>query len=161
MWGAEIEFRRSLEQLSQRLRLFSVNANLTYVHSDVDIGEQQLSVATNRERPLEGQSDQVGNVALQFLQPRTGTMARILAGYTGKRVTDVGAYGLPDIYEDSYLSLDAAISQSLGRFVSGVELKLGATNLLDRSREFTQAGAVQRRYSPGRTFSLSLSYSPY
>ena len=161
LYGAEIEFRRSLERLSERLRLFSVNANYTYVHSDVDVGEQQLSVATNRERPLEGQSDQVGNLALQFLQPRTGTMVRILAGYTGKRLTDVGAYGLPDIYEDSYLSLDAAVSQSLSRFVSGVEVKLAATNLLDRSREFTQAGAIQRRYSPGRTFSLSLSYSPY
>jgi len=161
LWGAELEFRRSLESFSPSLRRFSVNMNYAYINSDVRVGEQLLSVATNLERPLEGQSDQVGNVALQFLQPEWGMMVRLLANHAGARLTDVGAYGLPDIYEAAATTFDAVISQSLNGFGPGVELKLGATNLFDTAREFTQQGATQRRYQPGRTVSLSLSYTPF
>lgn len=159
--GAELEFRRSLTILSPALRLWSVNVNYAYIKSDVTVGEQDASVVTSLERPLEGQSDQVGNLALQFLRPESGTMFRVLGAFTGDRLTDVGAYGLPDIYESSYISLDAVVSQRLNTFVPGMEVKLAASNLLDQDREFHQGTALQRRYQPGRTLSLSLSYSPF
>ncbi|HUP47323.1 MAG TPA: TonB-dependent receptor [Thermoanaerobaculia bacterium] len=159
LWGAEVEFRRSLAPLTEALDLWSVNLNYSYVHSDVRVGAQHLAVVTNLERPLEGQSDQVANLALQFFDPRRGTMLRILGSYVGERLADVGAYGLPDIYEAAYASLDAVVSQQL--FMPGFELKLAATNLLDQWREFTQGSAVQRRYQPGRTVSLSVSYTPF
>ena len=78
LWGLELEFRRSLESLLPALRLWSVNLNYAYIQSDVTIGEQQLSVVTNTERPLEGQSDQIANLALQFYHPQWGTMVRFL-----------------------------------------------------------------------------------
>lgn len=117
-------------------------------------------MATNLERPLEGQSDQVANLALQFYQPDWGTMFRLLTSYTGKRVTDVGAYGLPDIYEAGYASVDAVVSQRINHW-RGIELKIAASNLLAADRRFLQAGAVQRRYEPGRSMSVSLSYTPF
>lgn len=161
LWGSEIEFRRSLERLTERLRYLSVNLNYSYIHSEVTVGEHQLSVISSTQRPLEGQSDQVGNVALQFLQPDWGTMVRLLGSYTGRRLTDVGAFGLPDIYEAPTTSLDMVVSQSLGSWFRGLEIKLAATNLLDEAREFKQGGVVQRRYRPGRNLSLSLSYTPF
>ncbi len=33
------------------------------------------------------------------------------------------------------------------------------SNLLDADREYTQAGQIQRRYLPGRSFSLALGYT--
>lgn len=161
LWGTELEFRRSLEVVAPALRFWSVNVNYAYIHSGVRVGEQALSVVTNLERPLEGQSDQVANLALQFFQPAWGTMVRVLASHAGERVTDVGAYGLPDIYEKAYTSLDAVLSQTLNGWARGVEFKLAASNLLNGAREFTQGGAIQRRFEPGRTVSLSLSYSPF
>ncbi len=80
------------------------------------------------------------------------------AGEVG-RDHDAGAYGLPDIYEAAYTSVDAVVSQQL--FLPGFELKLAATNLFDGSREFTQGDSIQRLYQPGRTVSLSLGYSPF
>jgi outer membrane receptor protein involved in Fe transport len=160
LWGLELEFRRSLEALLPSLHHWSVNVNYAYIQSDVTVGEHQYSVVTNKERPLEGQSDQVANVALQFQQPQWGTMFRILGGYNGQRLTEVGAFGLPDIYESPYLSVDVVLSQSLA-FAKGLEVKLAGTNLLDEKREFTQGGQIQRRFDPGRKVSLSLSYSPF
>lgn len=151
LWGLELELRRALS------RNWSVNANLAHIQSSVTIGAQQLSVVTNTARPLEGQSDNVGNLALQYDQPRWGTMFRILGSYSGQRLTEAGAFGLPDIYESGFTSIDFVLSQTLG----AIELKLAGSNLLDAKREFTQGGEIQRRFDPGRKISLSVSYSPF
>ena len=79
----------------------------------------------------------------------------------GERLTEVGAFGLPDIYEAASTSLDLVVSQSLGAWAKGLELKLAGSNLLNEKREFLQAGLVQRSYVPGRKVSLSLSFSPF
>ena len=160
LWGLELEFRHGLEFLSPALSHWSVNANFAHIKSSVTLGEDQLTVVTSSERPLEGQSDQVGNLALQFYQPRWGTMFRILGAYAGERLSEVGAFGLPDVYESAFTSLDMVISQSLP-FMSGLDVKLAASNLLDAKREFLQGGELQRRFDTGRKVSLSLSYTPF
>ncbi|HEX6178307.1 MAG TPA: TonB-dependent receptor, partial [Thermoanaerobaculia bacterium] len=153
LWGAELEFRKALT------RHVAMNINYAYVNSDATISADQIGVVTNLERPLEGQSDQVANAAVQFYEPKRGTMIRLLASYVGARLADVGAYGLPDIYEAAYSSLDAVLSQRV--LTDALELKIAASNLLDQSREYTQGNQVQRLYKPGRTVSLSLSYTPF
>lgn len=161
LYGIELELRRSLETMLPALRYWSVNVNYAYIQSDVTLGEQQFSVVTSEERPLEGQSDQVANIGLQFYHPRWGTMVRFLGSYSGERLTEVGAFGLPDVYEAANVSFDAVLSQSLGNLAKGLEVKLAGTNLFNDRREFTQGGLIQRSFAPGRKVSLSLSYTPF
>jgi outer membrane receptor protein involved in Fe transport len=161
LYGLELEFRRSLDRFFPPLRLWSVNVNYAYIQSDVTVGEHQFSVVTNTDRPLEGQSDQVANVGLQFYHPQWGTMVRLLGSYNGERLTEVGAFGLPDIYEAASTSFDVVFSQSFGALARGLELKIAGTNLFDEGREFTQADRIQRSLRPGRKVSFSLSYSPF
>jgi hypothetical protein len=156
--GAEVEFRRSLDVLADALRWWTLNLNYTYADSEVTIARDNLSVATTTNRPLEGQSKDIGNLALQFYQPDWGTMVRLLYNYTGSRITDVGAYGLPDIYEDSFASVDLLYVQQL-KFLPGVEIKIAGTNLLDETRMYTQGGELHRSYRPGRGFGLSIGYT--
>lgn len=155
LYGVELELRRSLGQL------WSINTNLAHIRSAVNVGTHQLSVVTNTERPLEGQSDNVANLAMQFYHPRWGTMFRVLGAYSGERLTEAGAFGLPDIYESAFTSFDFVVSQSLEPYAKGLEVKLAGTNLLDERREFTQGNEIQRRFDPGRKISLSLSYTPF
>lgn len=158
LYGFELEFRRSLESLLPALRLWSVNANYARIKSDVSVGQHQFSVVTNTDRPLEGQSDNVANLALQFYHPRWGTMFRILGAFSGERLAEAGAFGLPDTYESSFTSFDAVFSQGLAPW-RGLEVKLAGTNLFDEKRHFTQGGEIQRLFDPGRKFTLSLSYT--
>ena len=74
---------------------------------------------------------------------------------------EVGAFGLPDIYEAAYTSFDIVLAQSLGRYVPGVDVKLAASNILGARREFVQGGEIQRMFDPGRKVSLSFSYTPF
>ncbi|HEV7243179.1 MAG TPA: TonB-dependent receptor [Thermoanaerobaculia bacterium] len=161
LWGLELELRRSLDVMLPALKHWSVNANFTYVDSKVVVGEHNLSVVTNAERSLEGQSDVVGNLAVQFYKPVWGTMVRVLGSYTGERLADVGARGLPDIFEQPFMSFDVVLSQSLVAFAPGLEIKLAGKNLLGEEREYTQGREIQRIYDPGRKVSLSLSYTPF
>lgn len=161
LWGLELEMRQSLERLSPALSNWSVSANFAHIESNVTVGAQQLSVVTSTERPLEGQSDDVGNLALQFRQPKWGTMIRVLGSYAGARLTDVGAFGLPDIHESAYTTIDLVISQSLAPWLNGLDLKVAATNLGGARREFQQGPALQRSIDPGRKVSVSLSYTPF
>ncbi len=161
LWGLELELRRSLDVVLPALHHWSVNANFTYVDSKVVVGEHNLSVVTNAERALEGQSDMVGNLAVQFYHPQWGTMFRVLGSYTGSRLADVGARGLPDIFEEPFTSFDVVVSQCLGPFARGLEVKLAGKNLLGEERQYTQGSEIQRIYDPGRKVSLSLSYSPF
>jgi len=150
LWGIELEVRRSLEVLAPSLKWWSANLNYAYINSEVTVGEQQLSVVTNTERPLEGQSDQVANVALQFLQPEWGSMVRLLASFSGERLTDVGAFGLPDIYESAYTAVDLVFSQRVDRLLRGLEVKVAGSNLFDRETRIHpgQRGAAQLRSRP-------------
>jgi len=161
LWGVELEFRRSLDLITEALRPWSVNANLAHIKSDVEIGPQQLSVLTSSSRPLEGQSDNVANIALQYYRQSSGTMLRFLGAYSGKRLTEVGAFTLPDIYETAHTTFDVVVSQDFNFLARGLELKLTAKNITNSDRELDQGGAVQRRYEPGRSIGLSLSYSPF
>ncbi|MFA6956860.1 MAG: TonB-dependent receptor [Thermoanaerobaculia bacterium] len=54
LYGVELELRSGLDRLSDALRHWSVNANLAHIESDVTLGEQQYSVVTSTNRPLEG-----------------------------------------------------------------------------------------------------------
>lgn len=161
LWGLELEYRRSLAALGNPFRYWSMNTNLAHIQSDVTVGAQQFSVVTSTSRPLEGQSENVGNLALEFSHPEWGTTFRALGSYSGERLTEVGAFGLPDIYEAAYTSFDVVLAQSLGRYVPGVDVKLAASNLLGAQREFVQGGEVQRMFDPGRKVSLSVSYTPF
>jgi len=159
--GLEVEYRQSLAVLSPVLQRWTVNLNYAYVDASVEVGERNFSVITNTSRPLEGQSKHVGNLAVQYFQSNWGTMVRAMYNFTGRRIHEVGAYGLPDIYEDDLGVLDLVVSQSLARIFPGVELKLSGTNLLDAERSFTQGGRIHRKYTSGRGIGVSIGYTAF
>ena len=157
--GIELELRRSLAVVSPALKYWSLNINYSYVDSSVTIPRAQLSVLTTTSRALQGQSAHVGNFSVQYYHPAAGTLVRLLYGYTGERLSDVGVYGLPDIVEASTDSLDLVLSQSLRRLVPGLDVKLTASNLLNSESTYTQGSELQRLYTTGRSFGLSFGYT--
>jgi outer membrane receptor protein involved in Fe transport len=156
--GIEVEFRRSLEFLHPKLRTFSLQSNFTVVGSNVELGEEQRGLLTSLERPLMGQSRYIYNFIAEWSRPQWRSNARFYTNYVSRRITDVGALGLPDIYQESNTFLD---------FVYQFDIKEGgqwsvrfaAENLGDNHYHWTQADILQRSYRLGRTFSVGTSFS--
>jgi TonB-dependent receptor len=155
--GLEVEFRRNLQFLHPKLSSFSLQTNFTVVDSDVRLGDEQRGLLTSLQRPLMGQSRYIYNIIAEWARPQWRSNARFYTNYVSRRITDVGALGLPDIYQESNTFLD---------FVYQFDIKEGgkwsirftAENLTDNHYHWTQADILQRSYRLGRTFSIGTSF---
>lgn len=157
-YGLELEMRRDLGRLSPALAPFSVVLNGTWVDSRIEI-DPDATILTNATRPLVGQPEVVGNVALEWNRPAWGTNVRLLFNHVGEKVAAGGALGLPDVLEEDRSTLDVVWSQSLGGLADGLTLKLSGANLTEEEHLWTQGGGLFRRYEPGREVGVSVSYS--
>ncbi|MCS6886169.1 MAG: TonB-dependent receptor [Acidobacteriota bacterium] len=157
--GFEIEARQKLDRVWSRLANMSVNFNYTFVDSNVDIGDQDLSVLTSRERPLAGQSRHVVNAVLDYDIPAIRSDLRLLYNYTGARISDVGTFGLPDTIEKGYPTLDLFFVKRFGKESGRWEFKFTAENILNRLVRFKVAEQPFQVYRRGRNVSFGISYS--
>jgi hypothetical protein len=151
--GAEFEARLGLARITPRLQGLAVSANLTLVHSSVTLPAN--TVNTVRRRPLEGQSPYAANLGLFFTTPSGANQGSLLWNTFGKRLSESGAYVLPDIYEQPRHSLDMTWAS---RLPGAMRLKMSAKNLLDSEIRFEQTGLVTHTYRTGRGFSVGVSY---
>ena len=146
--GVEFEARRRFGRLTG-------SANYTYVNSQIELEQVAGQVQTSLDRPLAGQSANVFNLSVDVDLPEIAGSFRVLYNYFDDRIVDVGSLGLPDIYEEGRGILDAVFTK---RFASW-SLRAAFDNLLDSQHRFTQGGELQRVFSLGRSFSLSMSYA--
>jgi TonB-dependent receptor len=156
--GVELEYRRNLRFISERLLAFSVQGNLTIVDSNVDLPEAPTLLLTSRSRPMVGQSRYVYNVIVDWRKPEWRSTARFAANTVSRRITDVGTFGLPDIYQEGNTFVDVAYQYSFGA-EGKWSVRVTGENLTDTHYLWTQAGLPHRSYRNGRTFSAGLSFS--
>ena len=105
-----------------------------------------------------GQSRYLANLGAEWLKPRWRSSARFFLNYTSRRVSDVGALGLPDIYQEGYTLIDFVYQYDIkegGRW----SIKFSAENLGDNQYRWMQADTLQRAYNLGRTFNIGTSFS--
>lgn len=159
--GAELEGRKHLDFLSERLRDFSVIANLTFAHSRIQIGEQGDSPLTNSSRPLSQQAPYVLNFALDYTTDTSGTGVRVLYNVVGPRIVEVGTRGLEDVYEQPRHLVDLTLSQD---FAKHFQAKLTARNILNSAVRWSQGEDASeenltREFKTGAIYTASLSYT--
>jgi outer membrane receptor protein involved in Fe transport len=156
--GVELEFRRSLAMFTPRLREFGVGANFTFVDSNIEIQPEDATIITSQSRPLLGQSRYIANAVLQWTRPKWHSDAKFFANYVSRRLSDVGTFQLPDIYQEGNAYLDFVYQYSLGERGQWA-VRFEGENLGDNDYRWTQGNFVQRDYRLGRTFQVGLSYS--
>ncbi|HYO80227.1 MAG TPA: TonB-dependent receptor [Bryobacteraceae bacterium] len=156
--GIELEFRRSLSLLNPRLRDFAVGTNFTFVDSNVELPEAEGLVLTSTNRPLVGQSRFIYNVIADWRRPQWRSNARFYVNSVSRRITDVGTFGLPDIYQERNTFIDAVYQYDI-RENGSWSLRFAAENLGDNEYRWTQADINHRRFRLGRTFTVGTSFS--
>jgi len=153
--GIEFEARKQFDFLGARWENFYVSSNVSYITSDVTIGEQDQNILTNSSRPLQGQSDWLFNGQFGY-DSYDGLTATLLYHYFGERIYEVGILGAPDLIEEPHGELDFVLSKE---FMTNWKLNIKAQNLTDKRKEITQGGLVATGYSEGRSASLKLEYN--
>ncbi len=153
-YRAEIELRESFKFINPSLYRLILTGNLAIIKSKVTL--YPGGYETSKERALQGQSPYVINLMATYILPKLETDISVLYNRFGRRISEVGVAGTPDIYEEPYNRLDLVLSQQL---TSRVAIKFSAKNLLDPEIEFSQGDKIQETYRDGRTFTLEASYS--
>jgi len=156
--GVELEFRKNLGSLSGRLSPFAIQTNLTFVDSNVGIPTDRFPQLTSRTRPLVGQSRLIYNVITEWVKPSWRSNAKFYVNSVSRRITDVGTFQLPDVYQERTTMLDFVYHVNLDETGKWI-LRFGAENLTDNHYRFTQADILVRAFRIGRTFTVGTSYS--
>jgi outer membrane receptor protein involved in Fe transport len=156
--GLELEYRRNLAWISKRLASLSTSANFTFVDSNIDIDPADAALLTSKSRPLLGQSRYIYNVITEWAKPAWRSNARFYVNHVSRRITDVGTFRLPDIYQEGNLFLDFVYQYNFSE-KSRWSLKFEAENLADNQYRWTLADQDQRKYRLGRTFQVGVTYT--
>jgi hypothetical protein len=148
-FGVELEAGRELFD-----GLF-VNANYTFVDSQITLRPEQRTVQTSLERALAGQSKNLFNLMAEYT--RNGFSGRVLVNYFGDRISDVGSNQAPDVVEQGRASVDLVVGQRFGRF----NVRFTIDNLTDADYLFTQGAEDQRVFKLGRMIGLSVGLNVF
>jgi hypothetical protein len=157
--GYEFEGRKNLGFINRRLANVSLQTNVAYIQSSVNVPRERLDQQTSTERELQGQSPFVVNAAAEYSHPEWATV-RLLYNTAGRRIVSAGASGLPDFFEERRDSLDGVVIVPLKPFLGlPITSKFAVENILNDPQEVTLGGNTQRRFLTGTKFSFGLSYS--
>lgn len=153
-YGVELEARQNLGVLTPALRQFSINTNAALISSRVVLPD--IGIQTSSERPLQGQCPYIVNVSLGYEDSNWGISSAIAYNIFGKRLSEVGNHGVPDVYEQPRGQLDVSLSRTVANYF---QISFSAKNLLDPYVHFKQGEEVYLRYKLGRAFSFGVSYN--
>jgi outer membrane receptor protein involved in Fe transport len=156
--GIELELRQDLGRFYKPLKEFALSTNFTMVDSNIRLRPQDATIVTSQNRPLLGQSRYVFNGTISWMRPRWHSDARLFAGYVSRRISDVGTFRVPDIYQEATTNLDFSYQYTSGERNQWV-YRFEAENLTNNNFLWTQGVFTQRQYQLGRTFQIGLSYS--
>ena len=154
--GIELDYFRGLEFLGERWANYYTAANYAWIDSEIELGGVN-DIQTNDARPMQGQSPYVANLQFGYRRPDNSLEATLLYNVFGKRISQVGVFGAPDIYEQNFHSLDFNLRK---QFDPEWTLKLRLRNLLDPKVEFTQGDEITRAFRRGRELGLTLEWRP-
>ena len=154
-YGLELEARQNLAVLTEALRKFSINTNAALISSQVVLPED-IGIQTSSERPLQGQCPYIVNVSIGFEDPNWGISSAIAYNIFGRRLSEVGNHGVPDVYEQPRGQLDVSFSRTVANYF---KFSVSAKNLFDPYVRSNIGEATYLEYKLGRAFSFGVSYN--
>lgn len=170
MYGAEFELRKNLDMLPGRLHNLHIGANLTLIHTQVDLTEAELRQRRIYDpdapdtRPMQGQPTYVINGNLGYADPDLGFTGSLIFNVLGKKLAGVSLDGTPDLYEMPRPELDLVTKKELGWGIKG---SISVKNILNsETREIHTVDAdgesqeyIVTSYKSGVSWSIGLSWS--
>jgi len=169
VYGAELELKKALDSIG--LRGFTVATNLSYIISEVQMTDQEIEGKTNElrtgqtlgeTREMQGQAPYIINFGLNYDKKEKGLNANISYNVQGPKLAIVGIGRLPDVYTESFHSLNFKASKKVmkdnkGQISFSVENILGDDNL-QVYRGFEAQDQIFTQLIPQRTFKVGFSY---
>ncbi|MFQ6603994.1 MAG: TonB-dependent receptor domain-containing protein [Fidelibacterota bacterium] len=172
--GLEFEYRKHLNVIPARYGFITINSNLTLSRSEVNAPDSSAlyivaegnsapdivkiyNRVTDKSRPLQGQSNLVFNLSLNFIT-RSGLDLNLVYNTFSRRLLALSGDVAGSYWELPFQSMNIVLHKKLGP----VRLSLKIKNLLNDSVVIAHnyQGKIYptRTYNPGRDFSVGISF---
>ncbi len=169
--GAELEVRKSLDFMAPALERFSLSGNFTLVRSRIDLTDREYNSrktyekegqTIERTRQMAGQAPYIVNGGLAYEDPELGLDAGLFYNVKGPTLAIVGAGLFPDVFAQSFHSLNFNLNKSFGPDQRS-SVSFNVSNILNDVREevytgFRAENQYFSRLSPGMAMSIGLKY---
>lgn len=133
-YGIELDLRKKLSFFGDgkfwNNTTFSANTSL--IKSTVDLDNSSNPYDT--KRPMQGQSPYLVNLSLTYADAEADWSSTVLFNRIGQRIETVGAFGIPDVYENGRSILDFQLSKKVMKKKG--EIKINMANLLNTRQIF-------------------------
>lgn len=125
-FGIELDYTRYFNQFGLRMNYTYTQSNITT--NKIVINQDQSFSLVNQTRPLQGQSDHIGNVSVLYKGLENGLDLQLVFNYTGERIAVVSPYLGADHIMKPMTQLDFSIER---KFSAGFVIFAKANNLLN------------------------------
>ncbi len=181
LFGIELEGIFSLGRISEALRSFTLGANATIMHSDVERSQDQLNMErpdwfaltgeTLRKRGLQGASPYTINADLKYELKNRNNLAHtfsLVYNVSGSKIYATGGAGTDNYYEKPFNQIDFVYQ---GQLTKNWNVKFAVQNILDSKYKiligdknylptnFEQGNNTLTNYYRGTTFNLTVGYT--
>jgi len=170
--GGELEFRKSLEFISQNLKNLAINGNITVVQSSLEMNDAEFRARKNFEkvgetientREMAGQAPYIINAGLSYNNNQAGLDAGFFYNVKGRTLSIVGGGLFPDVYAIPFHSLNFNMNKSFGA-ERRASVSINVSNILGDIREemygaFQAEDQVFYRFNPGTELGIGFKYS--
>lgn len=171
VYGVELELRKNIGFISEKLENLDVNANLTYVYSEIDMTEVEFNARKSYQktgetikdtRAMAGQAPYVINLGMTYNHSDKNLNIGMFYNVKGPTLFIVGAGLFPDIYTQPFHSLNLSVNKRFGKDLkSAIDIRF--INLLDAEfKEYYSSYKAENEiftyFKPGRSFSLTYSF---
>jgi len=165
--GLEFDPRIHMDFIPKNIGTILFLMNFTLTSSEVKVdsmvtiftGYSVENEATSKRRPLQGQSDFIMNIGLNFNSLK-GFNAALSYNTFSKRLISLGVADIPDEYEMPFHSLNFTVSKKYKNIKLSAKLKntLNSKVELGKKDPTTKQFKQTEVYRPGWSFSLGVSY---
>ncbi len=158
LYGFEIDGRKNLDFIDNRLMHYYISGNFSYNFSEVSLKEDQKAFLTTDKRDLQGLSPYVLNLTLGY----DNEVRSVSLNYNlmAERIRKVGVIDgenqMPDQYEKPPALLDMIWIEKFN-YGYDFELITKIGNILDQETIWSIDGLTTRAFTTGRTLAVKLS----
>jgi len=111
-FGVELDYTKYINKFGLRFNYSYTNSQIS--SNKVVINEDQSRTVVNQTRPLQGQSDHIGNVSLLFKDQQNKWDVQLVANYTGERIAFVSPFLDTDHYMKPMTQMDFSLEKGFG-----------------------------------------------